>query len=233
MNRKFLLIICEGTSDRTTLYSPTRNYIKKKNITIQPSITHGDIALKKGATKESCEKKIKEIIDGFKKQYNLFPSDFFGVYHIIDTDGSFSPNEIYVKVEEGYYFKEKEGLIYSCDVEKSKEINRNKREIYEYLLSLNKISNVDYRVLFFSRNLEHALYDKGNCNEEEKVNLSDKFEEEFENDETKFYEKMSECSFDVPHSYNESWTYIMDKSNSIRRGSNYIVLLDLLKQFRK
>lgn len=232
MNKKFLLIICEGTSDRTTLYLPTKNYIKKKNITIQPAITHGDIALKENATKESCEAKIKEIILKYKKQYSLYPSDFFGVYHIIDTDGTLSPNDVYVQVDKGYYINEKEGLIYSEDINKSKKINQNKREIYSYLLSLNKIANVDYKVLFFSRNLEHALYNKANCSNNEKVNLSNNFESEFENDEDKFYQKINECSFNVPHDYKDSWDYIMYGSNSMRRGTNYIVLLDLLKEFK-
>lgn len=230
---KLLLIICEGTSDKVTLYSSTKNYIKKKNITIQPIVTHGDIALKENATTDSCRKEIEKIIKDYKKQYSLFPTDFFGVYHIIDTDGAFVENDVYVSVEKGHYYNETEGVIYANDVENRKAVNKNKREIYEYLLSLKKVQNVDYKVLFFSRNLEHALYNKPNCTEEEKKSLSNEFEEIYGNNEDAFYKVIDDCSFGVPHNYEESWNYIMSNSNSIRRGNNYIALLDMIKQYKK
>lgn len=230
---KFLLIICEGTSDRVTIYAPIKEFIKKKNISVQPYVTHGDIALKKGANKKSCYSELKDIINTYKNQYNLLSSDFFGVYHIIDTDGAFVASDAYAAVENGYYFDEKNGIICSSDVDKSRKINENKTEIYKYLMSLEKIANVNYKVLFFSRNLEHTLYDIPNCSDEDKINLSNKFEEDYKDKPDEFYNKMAECSFNVPHNYEDSWNYIMKDSNSIRRGTNFIILLDLLKQFKK
>ncbi len=230
MNR-LLLIICEGTSDKVTLYKSTSNYIREKEILVKPYVTHGDIALKEDATKTSCFKSIVEIIKSFKRNYSLYPKDFFGVFHIIDTDGAFVGDEDYVLTKDGYFFDEEEGLIYSNDIERSKEINIKKKEIYKYLTSLKKIDNVDYKVLFFSRNLEHALYNKPNCNEEEKIKLSNEFEETYENDANGFYKIIKEKSFNVPLTYDESWNYIMEKSNSIRRGENYIILLNMLKEY--
>ena len=40
---KFLLIIYEGTSDRVTIYAPIKEFIKKKNILIQPYVSHSDV----------------------------------------------------------------------------------------------------------------------------------------------------------------------------------------------
>lgn len=230
---KFLLIICEGTSDRVTLYLPTKNFINKKNITIKPEITHGDIALKEDATKESCQKMLKDLIDSYKKNYTLTASDFFGVVHIIDTDGAFSPNDIYVQTQKGYYFDEQNGLIHTEDIDLSKAINSQKREIYEYLLSLKQISNVDYKVLFFSRNLEHALYNKVGCSDKEKETLSDAFEDQYKDDADGFYKQMNDILFNVPNNYDDSWNHIMTGSNSIYRGSNFIILLDLLNNYKK
>ena len=119
MSRKFLLIVCEGRSDETTLYKPTKNFINKKNINIMTKITGGDIALKEDATIETCIAELEKIIKFYKSNYNLFPTDFFGVYHIIDTDGAFSKNDIYVTCDAGYYIKD--DLIYTDDIEKSKK----------------------------------------------------------------------------------------------------------------
>lgn len=230
-NSKFLLIICEGLSDQVTLYSATKNFIKKKNIRIQPRTTSGDIALKEDATKESCFEEIKNIITSFKKNYNLFPSDFFGVYHIVDTDAAFTPADIYVETDHGYYIKN--GLIYTDNIDYSKERNKNKREIYEYLLSLKKIESVPYKILFFSRNLEHDLYDKPNCTEEEKIKLSDAFEEMFSSNAKDFYDALEAVRFETPKEYEQSWVYIMSGTNSLKRGNNYISLLDELEKVKK
>ena len=40
---KFLLIICEGTSDRVTIYASIKEFIKKKNVSIQPYVIHSDV----------------------------------------------------------------------------------------------------------------------------------------------------------------------------------------------
>lgn len=65
-------------------------------------------------------------------------------------------------------------------IKNNKEVN--KKEIYEYLISLEKMENINYKVLFFFRNLEHFLYGKNNCTDEDKIKLSDEFEEKYKLD---------------------------------------------------
>lgn len=48
-----------------------------------------------------------------------------------------------------------------------------------------------------------------------------------------FYEFISSCPLLVPSDYKKSWEYIMRGSNSIRRGTNYNVLLNMLKWHNK
>lgn len=225
---KLLLIICEGTSDRVTLYAPTKNFIKTKKLAIQTSITHGDIALKEDATIYSCVEEIKKIIEHYKTAYCLFPSDFFGVYHVIDTDGAFSTGDVYREIEKGYFFDEENGFIFTDSIYYTKIRNSIKRDVYDYLKTVGKIANIRYRVLFFSRNLEHALYGKANCSSNEKIELSNSFELKYGTDSKSFYDVMKKSSYNVPSEYADSWNYIMNGTNSIRKGNNYIVLLDEL-----
>lgn len=229
MNRtKFLLIICEGTTDKVTLYLPTKNFVDQNKLTIKTEITHGDVALKDNATVESCQKEIKKIIDYYKRAYSLMADDFFGVYHIIDTDGAFIEKDIY-KEADRYFIDEATEIIFTNDIEKSKKLHSQKKKIYACLSSLGEIANVNYKVLFFSRNLEHTLYDKPNCTNCEKINLSKEFESLYENDANEFYKLIDNCAFSVPKNYNDSWKYIMSDTNSIHRGENYIIMLNDLK----
>lgn len=129
MNKnKFLLIICEGTTDKVTLYLPTKNFVDQNKLTIKTEITHGDVALKNNATIESCQKEIKKIIDYYKKAYSLMADDFFGVYHVIDTDGAFIEKDIYKGISDGYFIDEETETIFTSDIEKSKKNSHTKEK---------------------------------------------------------------------------------------------------------
>ena len=77
--------------------------------------------------------------------------------------------------------------------------------------------------------MEHSLYDKPSCTTEEKIKLSDDFEIEYESKEEEFYKIIEMSKKDVPTNYEESWEYIFDGTNSLRRGTNYLYLLDEIK----
>ena len=228
---KLLLIIVEGTSDKITLYLPLKNFIRKNKLMLNAEITSGDITLKENASKESCLNSIKDIINTFKSNYSLFPSDFYKVVHVIDTDGAFIDNDSIYRLSSNncYYVDDKSNLIYTPNIQNSVKINSNKKEIYKYLASLDKISNVPYQCLFFSRNLEHALYDISNASIEDKINLSNKFESKYENDKDGFYNKIKEIAFTIPLKYKESWDYIFKDLNSLKRCSNFLILLNELE----
>lgn len=126
---KLLLLIVEGKSDKTTLYLPLKNYIKENKLSINAEITNGDLSLKENSTKEFVIKSIEEIIDTYKSNYSLFPSDFYKVVHIIDTDGCFiSDNSIYKQSStSSYYIDDVEGIIYTPNIESSIKINSTKK----------------------------------------------------------------------------------------------------------
>lgn len=206
MINKLLLLIVEGKSDEDTLYSPTKNYISSKSFKIKTIITRGDIALKKESTFEACLKEIKNIIHQFKTEYKIKSDDFFGIYHIIDTDGAFCSNT-------------------------TNKFLVNKSNIYKALYSINYVIDIPYKVLFFSRNLEHALYGEKyiNCDQIDKEVLSKEFKDNYKDNAEAFYKLMEEKRGLVPNKYFESWDYICNDSNSLNAGENYIILLDELK----
>lgn len=206
MTNKLLLLIVEGKSDEDTLYSPTKNYINKKHFKIKTIITSGDIALKEKSTIESCLKEIGNIIQQYISEYKINKDDFFKIYHVIDTDGAFCPRT------------KNKFLI-------------NKSNIYKSLYSINSIKDIPYKVLFFSRNLEHALYGDEyiNCNDIDKEVLSKEFKDDYKEDADGFYKLMDEKRRSVPNKYLDSWNYILHDNNSLNAGENYLILLDDLK----
>ena len=140
---KVLFIIFEGVSDRVTLYLPTKNFIEKKKINVQPYVTRGDIALAPGATFESCLKTLEGIVKDFKRNYYLSPNDFFGIFHIVDTDGSFLENDAYVLTESETKYDEKNGIIFSKYVQSIRERNEKKKDLERkrYFENIRRFAN--------------------------------------------------------------------------------------------
>lgn len=81
-----------------------KNYIEEYKLSISAEITYGDLSLRENSSIKIVIKSIEKIIETYKSNYSLFPSEFYKVVHIIDTDGSFiNDNSIY-KISSNYSY---------------------------------------------------------------------------------------------------------------------------------
>lgn len=230
IKKKVLLVICEGLSDDVTIHKALNNFAKKQVERIQVEITDGDIAYKEDIDEDNCVEKVVQIVKNFKTKNFLYATDFFAVVHIIDTDGVFMRDSSIIED------KNVESPIFSGNnlLTPNKELTierfHKKQKIYKKLLEKETIENVKYFKFYFSRNLEHALYDKPNATMSEKIALSNEFDKIYREDAEGFYSIMNSMLFAVPNDYIKSWEYILTNDNSINRCSNFIVLLDMIRQ---
>lgn len=227
--KKVLLVICEGLSDDVTIHKALNNFAQKQLDRIQVEITDGDIAYKEDIDETNCVEKVAKIVKDFKMKNFLYASDFFAVVHIIDTDGAFIKDSSIVENRSlnDLVFTENQLLTPNKNI--TLDRFHKKQKIYKKLLEEEYIDNVKYFKFYFSRNLEHALYDKSNATKPEKIALSDEFEKTYKEDAEGFYNIMNSILFAVPNDYNKSWEYILANNNSINRCSNFIILLDMIK----
>jgi len=227
MNKsKILFIICEGTTDEVTFHRPLSNYLSSGETLIKVVTTQGDIAYTKKIDKNNCKKYVKQIVDDFKEKMFLYSTDFLGIIHFVDTDGAFM-NQSHIIDGTSSSFTDSTFITAS----KKSVIARftRKKEIYEELVKITSINKIPYYKFFFSRNLEHALYDLPQATLHEKITLSNMFEEKYKSDALGLEEFLQSLMNDVPNDYNESWNYIFQDDNSIKRCSNSYLLLKILK----
>ena len=71
-----------------------------------------------------------------------------------------------------------------------------------------------------SCNLEHVLHNIQNAIQEEKAELSDDFLEKFVGQENDFIAFIKNPEWGVLGEYNESWKFIKQGTNSLKRYSN-------------
>lgn len=228
--KKVLFIICEGATDDVTLHRPLTNFINDLNKYIKVEITNGDVAYTKNINSDTCVKYIKKIIDDFREKMFLLPTDIIGIIHFIDTDGAFM--NTYNIVSAGYGIKNTfiDDTLLTASKSSTTALFTKKKEVYQKLVSTEKIGTINYYKFFFSRNLEHALYDIPSATLDEKITLSKQFEYTYQNDSDGFVSFLKDVLFDVPNDYNKSWEYIFLDNNSVKRCSNAYLMFDILNK---
>ncbi len=89
------------------------------------------------------------------------------------------------------------------------------------------ISNIPYRVYYFSCNLEHVLHNIQNVTTEEKIELSEKFEDKYSEELMEFIKFINDEEFSMNKSYRDSWEFIKQGNNSLKRYTNFNLFFKL------
>lgn len=228
--QKILFLICEGDSDDITLHRSLKNYFGQyvKNIIVE--VTDGDLAYRDDINDENCIKHVEKIINDHKKKNYLFCTDYIAVAHIIDTDGAFMNQTNIIEDISLSTNKFENEQLFTNSKEFMVERFKKKKAIYSKLFETDSICGIKYYKFYFSRNLEHALYGVENATKEDKIRLSNSFDETFKHDAINFEHKLKEIMNEIPDNYNESWNYIFSDNNSIKQCSNISIIFDLIKQ---
>ena len=219
MNKKLILVIVEGRSDREALGSFFINNFSDDNVAIR--VYNGDITSGKKNTAENIENKIESIVEEAMNLYGVTSKDVKNIIHLVDTDGTYIDDNLVVynnKHKRAYYTEEG---IKTSNPDQVKIRNNRKRNNLEILLNIKNIFGViPYNIYYLSANLDHVLYDKMNCNSKEKVKSAISFSLKYRNDMEGFLNFLINSSFSKCDDYEESWTFIKENNNSLKRFSN-------------
>lgn len=216
---KIILFIVEGTSDETAFGAVKK--IQKEN-KVKFKITHGDITSKKGVNAQNCIKKLNEHINIFCKETKLKATDIVELVHIVDMDGAYvQESNIKLELSADKFIYEDE-CIKASSIEKVASRNKTKKSVLEKLLITSTIRKIPYEIYYMSCELEHVLYDKRNVkSKSEKIKLSNDFACRFEGKEEEFIEFLNDEDFKVNGDYKETWNFIKQGTNSLKRYSNF------------
>ena len=103
--------------------------------------------------------------------------------------------------------------------------NASKSSVLLKLITTKTIKRIPYRVYFNSCNLEHVLYGElKNFSDEEKEIMADDFSDKYCEDMEGF--RLFLLSVLPKEEYKESWKFIREGSNSLKRFSNMILILN-------
>lgn len=216
--RKTVIFIVEGNSDKKALEKIFQKIYKRKNIVFK--FMGGDITSDEELNKLNVCDAIYQKVDQHMKDKKLKKNDIWQIVHIFDTDGAYIPEDA-IEKGESTEFVYSTSKIFCKNIDKVLYRNKRKSEMMNYLLSLDKINGIPYVGYFMSSNLDHALYDEQNLDDELKGEYADEFYTEFQGKELLFIDFLKdEVANGVPSSFSASWKYIKENVHSLERHTN-------------
>ena len=223
--KKVILLLVEGITDSAALASPLKNYFESNEVKVE--CTDGDICYKDNETLGTVLKTVNRCVCNYLDKQKLKKNNLLIVIHIIDTDGAFISSE-YIKKKCTGKIEYTESSILSCSPEKVIERNAKKLLIVNRLSALEEIGGFKYRMYYFSRNLEHVLFNKTEeLSTTEKLDLADLFAEKYEKDAVGLLEFFQNGELHMSFSYSDSWEFIKQNCNSLHRFTNFSQIFDI------
>ena len=253
--RKIVLFLVEGKSDREALQIAVSELYEMidEEIEVFFPVIHGDME-EKGGDITTCLYKDKRsrtwwvsprniedaiydlFLEEFFDEMKIMPKDVTEVIQVVDLDGAYIPDECIVPdpdlpEEKSPHYSETR--IECVDVEKIKDRNRRKRENLDDLSARKTIKiksqTKPYSVYYFSSNLDHFLHRDANLDYWEKRALADSFSRGFLGNPGEFVRTIAEDpGASGGMTYEESWNFIKEGTNSLNRHTNFDILLNRL-----
>lgn len=221
-SKKVILFLVEGVSEENALGLPMKNHFETSETRFD--VLHGDITTKSGFDSRNILKQVNQIVSSYMDRYGYKPSDIIRIVHIIDTDGAFIPDDAIV-FDENVSLGYTENRIVTRDPAHIKVRNENKSKTLYKLFNTYFINRIKYNVYYNSCNLEHVLVGElRDFDNIEKEKIADDFSNKYCDDMEGF--KLFLLSVLPKEEYKESWKFIREGINSLKRFSNMSLILN-------
>ena len=220
--RKVLLFVVEGLSDKVSFEGQFVNYFS--TFDVQVAVMRCDV------TTVVYSSQIKSYLNNRVEEFcsieKLKKSDIKGIIHLVDTDGAFvSEGCVKQNSTDETEYTDKE--ILAKNRELIIERNKKKSMVLKTLCSMRTLAGINYTVYFLSRTLEHVLHNRiDNLSDQDKTKLSEAFDDLYADDLPGFLTFIADKVFAVQGDYKQTWNFIKQETNSLKRYSNLHLLFE-------
>lgn len=221
--KKIVFVIVEGPSDMVALGAILSKLFNNDKVHVE--VMHCDITSRSGINPSNIITSISSFVRQYASNNHFQSMHFKYIIHIVDTDGAFCSDNYIVEDHSV------NGLIYSeTEIKtpnKELTISRNVQKTQNLLKisRTNSIWRIPYNVYYMSCNIEHVLFNLLNCSDDEKENLSYVFAKKYKDNIPGFIEFISNPLIAIDNEYIESWKFIQNENNSLKRYTNFNICL--------
>lgn len=220
-SKKYLLIVVEGPSERTSFENVLRKMLIDVGSTrnLEIDVVHGDLLTmdknKKLIPYNKEEENVAAQIERKIKDLHLKPSDVVAVAMVTDLDACFAPDSFFSDnptIKKAFYNLEK-NICERKDINDLISIRRKKLSVIRRMHNKTHIciggALIKYRLFYLNVDLEWVFYSRINQTKLEKTTLSEQFDDRYGNDVEGFVSfadslpKKSDC-------FLESWNAVFN-----------------------
>ena len=234
MTKKVIIIIVEGPSDEALLGEHLKQ--KYKNQLIKFDVKHGDIFFNPETNRESIKNTIGNNIKSIIQKQKYKKSDILAIMHILDTDGCFI-DEGHIEIKKNQQSKtlyNSDSISVDCEKQKKYILGRNKIRSVS-IKTMNSIDRVVgkqyyYQLFYFSRTMEHVIFNEANPQTETKCSDIEKFVSSLTISLEDYLSKYLPTFTTNTYSdkYKESWVFIEQETKSLKRYTNVPLLFQAI-----
>jgi hypothetical protein len=238
MSKQVIIVLVEGQSDEILLYERLRELYKGCEIRFE--IQRGDIFYDNKNGNKPIKSVIGDCVKGIIQRRKYKKKDVIGVIHIMDTDGCFIPDtQVVVDESQGMKtFYKTDCIKVDSDIQKNNIMLRNSTRS----TNVNTMKSVEsivkrtfkYQIYYFSRNLEHVIFNEPNPAKDTKEENIEIFLEEIEEGISieqylsTYFSGVGGTSYN--DKYSESWNYIKSGTNSLKRSTNVPLMFEYINE---
>ena len=234
-SRKVCLFVVEGMADKTSLALPMQNLFRHffDPAYVEFDIMNGDITADYRTKPDTIIGQLGSHIKKHLDKKKLKFDDLIQIILVVDTDGAFIPDDhviVGARAYRKYPFYLDDSIVTANSEEQEKIQVRNHRKVsnLKRIISLPKVREIPFCVYYFSCNMDHVFHNDANLDDNHKVSMAENIEDKFRGNYKGFIDYLSN-SFPkgVKCSYDSSWSFIEQGTNSLKRNSNFVLFLDL------
>ena len=220
--KQVILFIVEGINDDTALALPLEKLLTTEDVKFE--VTHGDITSEIGG--KDIAAKVGDCVKKHCEEYKYKREDFAEIVLLVDMDGAYI-RKTSIEQSSGnakpYYASDK--ILYT-DPDLLSRIHIVKQSNLNRLINLPYVyRTIPFSVYFFSCNLDHVICDNANLSQREKSREAEAFRKKHYNNPAALLTFFHDSSIKTGLLYDESWNYIKQGLNSLRRLSNFHIFL--------
>lgn len=239
--KKIILLLVEGESEQILLYDRLRRKFHQQDIRFH--IERGDLFGNLRHQKRDIKAAVNEVVRQFLHRYRLKESDLLAVIHIMDTDGCFiDEQQVMVAPPQGQgrktFYADRHILVLD-EMQRKSIVKRNEQKNInaKIMVATSYVmrSHIPYQLYFFSRALEHVLFDKPNPRNENKLHKVEQFVDQLREPLEVFLAQFLKLRdrANMDQIYEESWHYIMQGNHSLQRATNVALLFEFIASIQR
>ena len=231
MSKSLIIVIAEG-SEQDALYPNLKKIGRKLRIHFE--IMGTDVF----TAKENANKSPKAIVGNIIKEITSKPEfnkkDIKLVIQLTDTDGVYIPDDKIIiddsQQEKTKYTYKDIRVNNSNQLQMITHRNSKKRAALNTLSRTEKVAKtVNYKILYFSRNLDHVISDDADTPKSKKTKEADAFSNSFATPYD-FEDFFTTSDFTVDGTYDTTWNFIKSDARSLEKFSNFQLIFDMLRE---